>query len=301
MFQRYTERARRSIFFARYEASQFGSKMIDTEHLLLGILREHSKDPLAESGTTFEEIRTRIERQKPPSGQRVPTSVDLPLSHQVKRALIYAMEEADHLKHASIDNRHLLMGLLREKNCFAAGVLRDQGITIEALRNAREPQAMSPWRTAVSILLQGMFERYTERARRTISLARTEASQDGAHYIETDHLLLGLWRQHGGNLPFRSGTMALEEIRREIEDRKPRVRDKMPAPDNLPLSEECQRVLAFAAEEADRLGHDKIGDGHLLFGLLRERKCLAAEILRAHGVTLEEARENLSREGDQSS
>jgi len=228
-------------------------------------------------------------------------SVDLPLSHQSKRALVYAMDEADRLKHASIDNRHLLMGLLREKNCFAAGVLRDQGITIEALRNAREPQAMSPWRTAVSILLQGMFERYTERARRTIFFARSEASQAGAHAIETEHLLPGLWRQHEGNLPFRSGALALEEIRREIDGRKPPNRDNVPHSDDLPLSEECERVLAFAAEEADRLGHEKIGNGYILFGLLREEKCLAAEILRAHGITLDEARENLTREGDQPS
>ena len=301
MFERYTERARRSIFFARYEASQFGARMIDTEHLLLGILREHSGDPLVGSGTAFEEMRGKIEQQRPPGGRRVPTSVDLPLSYQSKRALVLAAEEADRLKHEKIDNRHLLMGLVREKNCFAAGVLRDQGITIEALQNAAEPQAMSPWRTAVNILLQDNFRRYTERAQRTISLARTEASQAGAQSIETEHLLLGLWRQHGGNLPFRSGTMALEEIRAEIDRRKPPAHGKMPAPDNLPLSEECQRVLAFAAEEADRLGHDKIGDGHMLFGLLREEKCLAAEVLRAHGITLEEARENLTREGGQSS
>jgi len=301
MFQRYTERARRSIFFARYEVSQFGARMIDTEHLLLGVLREHSKDPLAGSETAFAEIRSRIEQHKPPSGERVPTSVDLPLSHASKRALVYALEEADSLKHASIDNRHLLIGLLREENCFAAGVLRDRGITIEALRNAREPQAMSAWRTAVRVILQDMFVRYTERAQRTIFFARSEASQAGAQSIETEHLLLGLWRQHGGNLPFRSGTMALEEIRREIAHRKPPGGDNVPASDDLPLSAGSERVLAFAAEEANRLAHEKIGDGHILFGLLREEKCLAAEILRAHGITLDEARENLTQEGGQSS
>src|SRR5579863_990004 len=279
MFQRYTERARRSVFFARYEASQFGSKMIDTEHLLLGVLREHMKDPIFWSGTTFEEIRRKVEQQKPPSGERVPTSVDLPLSHPCTRALVFAAEEADELKHDLIDNRHLLMGLLREENCFAAGLLRDQGITIEGVRNAGEPQSRPPGRSAEGIALHGMFVSYTERARRTISFARSEANQAGAQSIETEHLLLGLWRQHGGNLPFPSGTMALQEIRKEIDRRKPPSGDNVPHSDDLPLSEECERVLVFAAAEANRLEHEQTGNGHILFGLLQEEKCLAAEIL----------------------
>ena len=139
-----------------------------------------------------------------------------------------------------------------------------------------------------------MLQRYTEHARRTIFFARYEASQFGAHSIETEHLLLGLWREHGGSLLFSSGKTALEEIRQEIARRKPPSDDKVPTSIDLPLSHECKRALAFAAEEADRLHHEQIGNGHLLAGLLREDKSLAAEVLLGHGITLEEARKNLT-------
>ena len=94
MFERYTEKARRVIFFARYEASQFGTPHIETEHLLLGLLREDKalanrfNLPLAE----IESIRKQIEVHTPP-GKKVSTSVDLPMSHDSKRILAYAAEE----------------------------------------------------------------------------------------------------------------------------------------------------------------------------------------------------------------
>ena len=82
MFERYTEKARRIIFFARYEASQFGSPYIETEHLLLGILREDRAlaNRLLHSHSAVDAIRGEIEAARP-FQQKVSTSVDLPLSH----------------------------------------------------------------------------------------------------------------------------------------------------------------------------------------------------------------------------
>src|SRR5262249_48673928 len=65
---------------------------------------------------------------------------------------------------------------------------------------------------------------------------------------------------------------------------------------DLPLSNECKRVLAFAAEESERLSNRHIGPEHLLLGLLREKKCFAAEILGERGVRLESVREELRRD-----
>src|SRR6202140_4779469 len=94
MFERYTEKARRVIFFARYEASQFGSAQIETEHLLLGVLREDKAlaNRFLRSAATVESIRQQIEELATRSG-KVSTSVDLPLSHESKRVLAYAAEE----------------------------------------------------------------------------------------------------------------------------------------------------------------------------------------------------------------
>lgn len=134
MFERYTEKARRVIFFARYEASQFGSPYIETEHLLLGLLREDkalSRRLLP--NTSPAEIRAQIEARTT-IREKVSTSVDLPLSNECKRALTYAAEEAERLSHRHIGTEHLLLGLLREEKSFAAQLLQDSGVRLEAAR-----------------------------------------------------------------------------------------------------------------------------------------------------------------------
>ncbi|MGA3324997.1 MAG: ATP-dependent Clp protease ATP-binding subunit [Terriglobia bacterium] len=140
-----------------------------------------------------------------------------------------------------------------------------------------------------------MFERYTEKARRVIFFARYEASQFGSPFIETEHLLLGLLREDKAltNRFLRSHT-SIESIRKQIEGRTP-IREKVSTSVDLPLSQECKRVLAYAAEEAERLTHKHIGTEHLLLGLLREDKSFAAEILHERGLRLSTLREELSR------
>src|SRR6266705_5171053 len=100
MFERYTEKARRVIFFGRYEASQFGSPYIETEHLLLGLLREDKglADTFLHSHGAVESIRKQVEGQTA-IREKVATSTDLPLSNECKRILAYAAEEADKLSH----------------------------------------------------------------------------------------------------------------------------------------------------------------------------------------------------------
>jgi ATP-dependent Clp protease ATP-binding subunit ClpC len=131
MFERYTEKARRVIFFARYEASQYGSPYMETEHLLLGLLREDRALAIRLlANATAESIRKRID-DSTIVRQKVSTSVDLPLSNESKRVLAYAAEEAERLFHQHIGTEHLLLGLLRERKCFAASILNDIGIDLD--------------------------------------------------------------------------------------------------------------------------------------------------------------------------
>jgi ATP-dependent Clp protease ATP-binding subunit ClpC len=141
-----------------------------------------------------------------------------------------------------------------------------------------------------------MFEKYTEKARRVIFFARYEASQFGSPYIETEHLLLGLIREDK-NLTSRflpKPNSTIQDIRKEIEGRT-LVREKVSTSVDLPFSEESKRVLNSAAEESERLSHKHIGTEHILIGLLREEKSVAAEILRDHGLRPGMVREELSR------
>src|ERR1700743_3049686 len=135
MFERYTDKARRVIFFARYEASQFGSPYIETEHLLLGLLREDKAltNRFLRSHASVESIRKQIEGHTT-IREKVSTSVDLPLSNECKRVLAYAAEEAELFSHPHIGTEHLLLGLLREEKCFAAEMLHERELRLPKVR-----------------------------------------------------------------------------------------------------------------------------------------------------------------------
>jgi hypothetical protein len=137
MFERFTEKARRVIFFARYEGSQFGSPEIRTEHLLLGLLRESAATVSRHAGRDLdrEQLRTAIAKFAW-AGEKIATSVDLPLSNESKRILAYAAEEADSLGHKHIGTEHLLLGILREESCSAAQLLHQQGFELDRARKS---------------------------------------------------------------------------------------------------------------------------------------------------------------------
>ena len=120
MFERYTERARRVLFFARYEASQLGSISIETEHLLLGLIREGkglTSRIFARSHLSLENIRKEVEGRTV-FREKVSTSVEIPFSAETRRVLQFAAEEADRLLHNYIRDgasaaRHSARGAVR--------------------------------------------------------------------------------------------------------------------------------------------------------------------------------------------
>jgi len=133
MFERYTEKARRVIFFARYEASQYGSNEIDTEHLLLGLLRENKALYRWLPKTNLETIRRRIDDHLP-KNPSISTAIDLPLTSAGKLVLKHAAVEADLLEHRHIGTEHLFLGLLDEEGSFAAELLREAGADTAGIR-----------------------------------------------------------------------------------------------------------------------------------------------------------------------
>jgi len=147
MFEKFTEKARRVVFFARYEASQFGSPYIETEHLLLGLLREDKAltNRFLRSQASVESIRKQIEGHTT-MREKVASSMDLPLSNESKRVLAYAAEESEQLSHRHISTGHLMLGLLREEKCFAAEILHERGLKLTTIREelARAPEEKRP-------------------------------------------------------------------------------------------------------------------------------------------------------------
>ena len=143
-----------------------------------------------------------------------------------------------------------------------------------------------------------MFERYTEKARRVIFFARYEALQYGSQVISPEHILLGLMREDktlsARFFPFRN-SLSVETVRREVEERIT-LRERIPQSAELHLSNETKRILALAAEESRKLKNRHIGPEHLLLGILREEKSIAAEILFGYGLRLQDVRDEVARQ-----
>ena len=220
MFELYTEKARRVIFFARYEASQFGASAIEAEHILLGLLREDkglTNRFFPRPQGSIESIRKEIEGRTVVR-EKISTSVDLPLSPTAKRVLSYAQEESERLQHRYIGTEHLLLGLLREEKSLAAEILYERGLRLNQIR---------------------------------------------------------------------------EELRRPFDDFAREQAPARAANDLLLLSSASLHVLGFAQEECERRGAERMSPDHLLVGLVREGRSPAAELLAAHGLTLDAVRRAL--------
>ncbi len=136
MFEKYNEKARRALFFARYESSKLGSKVIESEHILLGILREGEdiiKEIFARFNVKPEEIRREIEGDRV-FVERVSSTQELPLSEESKKILAYASHEAESMMHPYVGTEHLLIGILRVDPCVAGRILMAHGFNLYGVR-----------------------------------------------------------------------------------------------------------------------------------------------------------------------
>jgi ATP-dependent Clp protease ATP-binding subunit ClpC len=147
MFERYTEKARRVIFFARYEALQYGSQVISPEHILLGLMREDKTMSARffpfRSALTVDAIRREVE-SKIILREKMPQSAELHLAPETKRILALAREESERLRSRTIGTEHLLLGVLRQDNSIAAEILFAQGVRLQGVREEISRQTGLP-------------------------------------------------------------------------------------------------------------------------------------------------------------
>jgi ATP-dependent Clp protease ATP-binding subunit ClpC len=136
MFEKYNEKARRALFFARYEASKLGSRVIESEHILLGVLRE-GEETVTELLQRFDikpdELRREIEGERV-FVERISSTAELPLSEESKKVLAYASHEAESMMHTAVGSEHLLVGILRVENCSAMQLLDQHGMHLAVVR-----------------------------------------------------------------------------------------------------------------------------------------------------------------------
>jgi|SRR5579859_540784 len=135
MFERYSEKARRVIFFARYLAARSGSPEIESELLLMGLLREDKGlgNRFLGSPWVGEDVWKKIQQRKP-AREKIPGPVEIPLSGTSKCVLRFTAEEAELLSSKVIRTEHILLGLLRDEGCFAAEILHEHGVRLTETR-----------------------------------------------------------------------------------------------------------------------------------------------------------------------
>jgi ATP-dependent Clp protease ATP-binding subunit ClpC len=138
-----------------------------------------------------------------------------------------------------------------------------------------------------------MFNRFTDRARRVVVLAQEEARMLNHNYIGTEHILLGLIHEGEGVAAkaLESLGISLEGARQQVEEI---IRRGQQAPSgHIPFTPRAKKVLELSLREAQQLGHNYIGTEHILLGLIREGKGVAAQVLVKLGADLNRARQQV--------
>ncbi|HCL81035.1 MAG TPA: ATP-dependent Clp protease ATP-binding subunit ClpC, partial [Nitrospiraceae bacterium] len=146
MFEKFTERGRKIIIYAKEEAERRNNDYLGTEHLLLAILREEDSVPITiikKMGLSIDEIRFEVERNLP-IGSNVLTFGDIPFTPRAKKVLELSIEEARLLGHNYIGSEHLLLGLIREDEGIAGKILRNLGANLLGARQLTINLAIKP-------------------------------------------------------------------------------------------------------------------------------------------------------------
>ena len=140
------------------------------------------------------------------------------------------------------------------------------------------------------------FERFTERAKKTLTLAQEEAERWGHSYIGTEHLLLGLLRGEGSlaHRVLRNLDVDVAKVRQRIDEVLAR-QDEAAAVRQIVPTSRVKKVIELSFEEARRMGHKSVGTEHLLLGLLIEGEGIGAHVLEDLGVTLDRVRAQVTR------
>lgn len=136
MFERFTDRARKTLALANQEAMRLHNEYIGTQHILLGLLREGTgvaADLLNNLGVDLEAARVAVQNRTA-KGPESPTFGKLPQTPRAKMVVTYAIQESEALKHNYVGTEHLLLGLMRDPQCKAAATLESLGVDLDTIR-----------------------------------------------------------------------------------------------------------------------------------------------------------------------
>jgi ATP-dependent Clp protease ATP-binding subunit ClpA len=227
MYENFSDRAQKVLSLANQQAQRFNHGYIGTEHVLLGLVEEGAgvgATVLKNLGVDQRKVRLEVKKLIKIGADIVPMG-KRPNSPRVKKVIECAIEESRNLNHNYVGTEHLLLGLLREHDGIAAQVLMNLGLKLEEVREevlhllgvGVEPAGRQV-RTTSLPALERLQSELTPRVKKVIEYAIEESRALNHNYVGTEHLLLGLLREHDGvaaQVLMNLG-LNLQEVREEV-------------------------------------------------------------------------------------
>jgi len=302
-FDRFSDRGKRVLALAQDEAIRQNHNYIGTEHLLAALLRDGdtvAARALTSMGIELGKVRTAIEAIVG-RGDQTTSPSEITLSPRTKKVIELSIDESRRMGHSHLGPEHILLGLIREGEGIASGVIESLGVSLPTLRmKVLELLGLSgtpPSPTYAPPPTQargyGPFNRFTDRAKRVLALAQDEAIRMGHTYIGPEHLLLGLARlaeiaQADPSMKriFDTLGLTLEQIRTELGKVIPPSGQPI-QPNEITLSPETKEVLWFVHKSA---GDKLVVPEDLLLAIVRDEQSFGSQLLTRLGVTPERVR-----------
>jgi ATP-dependent Clp protease ATP-binding subunit ClpA len=303
-FDRFNESGKRVLALAQDEAIRHNHNYIGTEHLLAALIRVDGNAVAARAltslGIELEKVRTALEVIVGRGDQ--PTSPsEITLSPRTKKVIELAIDESRRMGQAYVGAEHILLGVVREGEGIASGVIESLGVTLPTLRmkvlellaQSGSPPPASYAAPPPHSHASGPFSRFTDRAKHVLALAQDEAIRMGHAYIGPEHLLLGLARmaepaQADPALKqiFDTLGLTLEQMRAELGKVIP-PSGQPTRPTEITLSPETKEVLQFVHESA---GDKPVVPEDLLLSIVLDEQSFGAQLLARLSVTPERVR-----------
>jgi len=296
-FDKFTERARRVMSLAQEEALRFQHNYIGTEHLLLGLVREGegvAAKVLSNFGIELNKVRSAVEFIVGRGDQIFLGEIGL--TPRAKKVIELAVDEARRLNHHYIGTEHLLLGLIREREGIAAGVLQSLGVDLEKTRTQTiqvlsQPDVLRKIEKPQVELVPQLMEELLQEAQDVLGTVRQEKEQalERKEYDRAAEL-----DNHEKKL--RDSISKLETFWHL----QPRFAQKNYTQSEIEIIEDdafdiftvqLLRVFSRSLDEAKRFEHNYIGTEHLLLALIHESKGVTTEVLRNLEVNTNEVRE----------
>jgi ATP-dependent Clp protease ATP-binding subunit ClpA len=303
-FDRFDESGKRVLALAQDEAIRHNHNYIGTEHLLAALLRDGdtiAARALASVGIELTKVRTAIEFMIGRGDQTMSPS-EITLSPRTKKVIELAIDESRRMGQPHVGAEHILLGVVREGEGIASGVIESLGVSLPTLRmkvlellaqSGTPPPASYSAPPPTRAYGSGPFSRFTDRAKRVLALAQDEATRMGHSYIGPEHLLLGLARladlaQADASLKriFDTLGLTLEQIRTELGKVIP-PSGQPTQPSEITLSPETKEVIWFVNESG---GDKPVDPERLLLAIVRDEQSFGAQLLTRLGVTPERVR-----------